>query len=90
MKENRLPPVSVGGLLFVLTALRRPWQNAMSGSKLCDLNTSESVSSDLRRSAFSRYTLDTYGTFHTPLQNSTHNRFPFRSRNGAFVGGRSS
>lgn len=39
----------------------------MSGSKMCELKSSKSVSSDRRRPPFRRYTLDTYGTFHTPL-----------------------
>lgn len=54
-----------------LTLLRTLWQYAMSGSKMCELKSSEPVSSDRRRLPFTRYTLDTYGTFHTPLKNET-------------------
>lgn len=52
---------------FALTLLRILWQKAMSGSKICELKSSKSVSSDRRRLPFRRYTFDTYGTFHTPL-----------------------
>lgn len=52
---------------FALTLLRILWQKAMSGSKMCELKSSKSVSSDRRRLPFRRYTFDTYGTFHTPL-----------------------
>lgn len=55
-----------------LTLLRTLWQNAMSGSKSWESKSSWSVSSDRRRLAFIRYTLDTYGTFHTPLGNKTN------------------
>lgn len=54
---------------LLLTLLRTMSQKAMSESKTSELNSSLSVSSDRRRLAFTRYTLDTYGTFHTPLRN---------------------
>lgn len=66
--------------LLLLTLLRTLWQKAMSGSKLFELNSSKSESSDRRRLAFTRYTLETYGMFHTPLKHRTDSWFTGQHR----------